>query len=152
MKLSEILDPSFIKVGLESQDKTELFEEMLHLILQTGKVTDRDQVLEDLLKREARMSTGIENGIAIPHCKTSGVTSLAAALGTTQTGIDYEALDGKPVHLVIMTIATLGNPGAHVAALAAIAKLMHVPGFAWKLIHARTPLEIMNLILEEEKK
>lgn len=152
MKLCEILDPSCIKVGLESEDKKELFEEMLHLILQTGKVTDRDQVLDDLLEREARMSTGIEKGIAIPHCKTAGVTTLVAALGTSQTDIDYNALDGKPVHLVIMTIATLGNPGAHVAALAAIAKLMHIPEFAWKLIHARTQGEIMNLIMQEEKK
>ncbi len=152
MKLCEILDPSCIKVGLESGDKTELFEEMLHLILQTGKVTDRDQVLEDLLAREARMSTGIENGIAIPHCKTAGVTALVAALGTAPKGIDYNALDGKPVHLVVMTLATPGNPGAHVAALAAIARLMNIPEYAWKLINARTPAEIMNLILEEEKK
>ena len=152
MKFCEILDPSCIKVGLESEDKRDLFEEMLHLILQTGKVTDRDQALEDLLERESRMSTGIENGIAIPHCKTTGVATLVAALGTSQAGIDYNALDGKPVHLVFMTIATLGNPGAHVAALAAIARLMNIPEFAWKLIHARTPAEIMDLILEEEKK
>jgi len=152
MKLCEILDPSCIKLGLESEDKQELFEEMLHLILGSGKVIDRDQALDDLLEREARMSTGIENGIAIPHCKTAGVTTLVAALGTSPKGIDYNALDGKPVHLVIMTIATLGNPGAHVAALAAIARLMNIPGFALKLIQARTPAEIMDLILEEEKK
>jgi len=152
MKLCEILDPFCIKVGLESEDKRELFEEMLHLMLQTGKVIDRDQALDDLLEREARMSTGIENGIAIPHCKTAGVSTLVAALGTFPQGIDYNSLDGKPVQLVIMTIATMGNPGAHVAALASIARLFHIPGFAQKLIHARTPAEIMNLILEEEKK
>ena len=101
MNLLEILDLSSIKISLESETKDELFEEMLHILTKTDKITDRDQVLEDLYKREKQLSTGIEKGIAIPHCKTSGVTELVAALGVSKQGIDYDSLDGNPIHLVI---------------------------------------------------
>ncbi len=150
MNLLEILDPSCIKVGLESEEKDELFEEMLHLLTKTGKIIDRDVVLEDLLKRERQMSTGIEKGIAIPHCKTEGVKELVASLGISKKGIDYESLDGNPVHLVIMMVATIDNPGKHVAALGEIARLMKIPGFYDNIINANTPDEIVESIKNEE--
>jgi len=150
MNLLEILDLSSIKISLESETKDELFEEMLYILTKTGKITDRDQVLEDLHKREKQLSTGIEKGIAIPHCKTSGVTELVAALGVSKQGIDYDSLDGNPIHLVIMMVATLDNPGKHIAALGEIARLMKIPGFYDKIINANSSNEIVEYIKKEE--
>jgi len=150
MNLLEILSPSSIKIALESETREEVFEEMLHILTGTGKITDRDRVLEDLYRRERQMSTGIERGIAIPHCKTAGVTELVAALGVSKQGINYESLDGNPIHLVIMMIATLDNPGKHIAALGEIARLMKIHGFYEKIINATSSDEVVECIKKEE--
>jgi len=151
MKLSNLLNTNTIKVGLEAADKEEAFEEMVDLLVRAGAVTDREAALRALHAREDEQTTGIGNGIGIPHAKDPSIEKLVLGLGTSEDGIEFDAVDGEPIHLVFLVLARTGNPGPHVEALAEIARLIQTPGFYRKVCEARTPEEAMALVREEEE-
>lgn len=146
MKLIEILNPQVVKIGLESVDKEECFEEMVDLLVRAGKLEDRDRALEALYVREKMRTTGIGRGVAIPHGKDSSIKQIMAAAGTSKRGIDFQSIDGKPVHLVFLVLAEANNPGPHLQALSEIAGCLNVPGEYDKLVNAKTPQEFLRML------
>lgn len=152
MRLTEQLTPSVIKIGLRSEDKEELFKEMVELLVDAGRIGDRDRenTLLALIEREAKMTTGIARWIGLPHGKTESVEGLTIALGVSHKGIDYDSLDGEPVYVVLMVLAEADNPGPHIEALAEISRLFALPGFTEKIRAAKTPDEALGLIRAEE--
>ena len=150
MKLSEILEQPCIKLEMQSTDKEESFEELVDILVQNGKIKDRKAVIEALKERERLGTTGIGEGLAIPHAKFSGIAKLTAAFGISRRGIDYDALDDEPVYIVIVVLAEENNPGPHIRLLAEIARLFQVPGFSEKLRQAASPKEILEIIAAEE--
>ncbi|MDK2856990.1 MAG: hypothetical protein PWQ29_604 [Verrucomicrobiota bacterium] len=150
MRIHDLLDESVIKVGLESIDKEECFEEMVDLLVRNGRLTDRSGALEALRWREEQGTTGIGKGIAIPHGKHPSIPKLVAALGVSSGGIEFDAVDNEPVHLVLMLLATNNDPGPHIQALAEISRLLMIPGFYRKIIEAKTAREILDIIDSEE--
>ena len=151
MKLSGVLEESCIKLDMESADKEESFEELVDLLVKTGKVRDRRGVIESLKEREHLGTTGIGEGLAIPHAKHTDIRQLIAALGISRAGIDYEAVDDEPVYIVILVFAEENNPGPHIRLLAEIARLFQVRGFSEKLREASSPGEILEIIASEEE-
>jgi PTS system fructose-specific IIC component/PTS system nitrogen regulatory IIA component len=150
MRISELLKPALVKVGVRSEDKDELFEEMVQLFTNQDLLPDREPALLAVREREEKMSTGIGKGLALPHGKVKGLNGLLMALGTSSQGIDYDALDGSPVHVVIMVLAETGNPGPHIEALAEISRLFSIPGFIDSIKAARTAQEVLEAIRREE--
>lgn len=150
MRISELLKPSLIKVDLKSDDKDELFEEMVQLFVNHDLLADRDAALDAVRGREAKMSTGIGKGLALPHGKVKELNGLLMALGISRQGIEYDALDGQPVHVVIMVLAETGNPGPHIEALAEISRLFSLPGFLDRIRESRTVQEVAEAIRKEE--
>ena len=150
MKLSELLDESVVKVGLESEDKEEAFAEMIELLVRAGRITDRARALQAILAREEMATTGIGNGLAVPHGKDSSIKTLTAALGVSREGIEYDATDGEPVRLVFLVLAEANNPGPHVRCLGEIARLLTVPGFHDRLCRVETAQEALAIIRAEE--
>lgn len=150
MRISEILKISTVKVGLESREKTALFEEMLQLFVNARLVRDSGLALQALLQREAKVSTGISRGLALPHGRIKGIRGVVLALGISRVGIDYGALDGHPVHVVLMALTEAGNPGPHIEALAEVSRLVSVTGFTQRLREARGAHEILATIRHEE--
>ena len=104
MTLADVFNPNIIKVGLESDDKDELFEEMVQVIIDSYSSLSREKLLLALEQREALMSTGIIHDVAVPHGKTDAVNKIIGCIGVSKKGIDYESLDDSPVHLVFMLI------------------------------------------------
>lgn len=151
MKLVEILDPQVVKIGLESVDKEECFEELIDLLIRTGRVTDRDRALEAIYVREKMRSTGIGKGVGIPHGKDKSITKITAVAGTSQEGIEFEAIDGKPVHLVFLVLAEANNPGPHLQTLSEIATCLNVPGTYEKLVNAKSPEEFFHTLTQIEE-
>ena len=100
--------------------------------------------------REAQATTGIGKGVAIPHGKLASLTKFSAALGISRDGIEFDAMDGEPVHLVLLLLANSDRPGLHVRALAEISRLIHVPGFYRKAVAASTPAGLLDIIDSEE--
>lgn len=150
MKVSELLDERVIKVGLESTEKEEVFNELIEVLVRDGRIRDRRAALEAIVTREAMATTGIGNGIAVPHGKAPSVKTLTAALGISRDGIDYNATDGKPVCVVFLVLAEVNNPGPHVQCLGEIARLLMVPGFTDRLRRAQDAEEALEIIRAEE--
>jgi len=146
MKLLDILTPDTVKVGLESLDKEECFEELVDLLVRAGKIKDRDSALDALYSREEMRSTGIGRGVAIPHGKDDSITEIVAAAGTSDSGIEFDAIDGKPVHLVFLVLAEVNNPGPHLQTLSEIATCLNNPGTYDKLTHAGSNSEFLSLL------
>ncbi len=150
MLVSEILTTGLIKCDLESSYKEELFEEMVQMFVREGVVPDRSAAVDALLEREAKMSTGIADGIAMPHGKIDGINGAVIALGISREGIDYDSLDGEPVNLVFMILCENGNPAMHVELLSEVSRLLTIPGFKERLVAARDAQEVLQIIGSEE--
>jgi len=150
MRLRDLIDEAAVKVGLESLDKEECFEEMIDLLVRADRIPDRAGALEAIRQREAQGTTGIGQGVAIPHGKHPSISSLTAALGTSADGLEFDAVDGDPVHVVFLLLAPVNDPGPHIRALAEIARLVQTPGFYRKLTEAKTAAEVLDVLDAEE--
>ena len=112
---------------------------------------DRDKVLQAVLEREKIMSTGIGDGIAIPHGKSDAVTELSAALGIHKRGVDFDALDGEPTFVFFLLVSPANVSGPHIKALARISRMLKNDNFKKKLIEAGSSEEILGIIEAEEQ-
>ena len=152
MTLLDILSPRSVLVGLQGETKEEIIEELVDSLESGTVVTDREKVLQAVVEREKIMSTGIGDGIAIPHGKSDAVTRLAAALGIHKRGVDFEALDGEPAYVFFLLVSPANVSGPHIKALARISRLLKNDDFKKRLISAADTAEIMRLIEAEEKR
>ena len=152
MKLMEILSPKSTIVDLKGETKEAIIEELVDA-LEVGRViTDKGKVLKAVLEREKVMSTGIGDGIAIPHGKSDAVIRLAAALGTQRRGVEFEALDGEAAYVFFLLVSPANISGPHIKALARISRLLKNDDFKKKLIASSTAEEVISAIEMEEKK
>lgn len=99
MKITELLTKDTVILDLQSTGKPEVIEELIEKLYEAGKITDKEAFKKDILARESQGSTGIGEGIAIPHAKSSAVKVPALVFGRSTSGVEYESLDGQPVHL-----------------------------------------------------
>jgi PTS system fructose-specific IIC component/PTS system nitrogen regulatory IIA component len=147
MLLQNVFAPGCIKIGLESEDKDELFEELVDMLAKEGGSDfPRSVVLTAVRDREDKMSTGIKRGIALPHGKADGLVGLMGALGISKRGIEYASLDGEPVYLVFMLVSPPQESELHLAALKRLAVLLDDPEFYTDLLKADSP-ERANAII-----
>jgi fructose-specific phosphotransferase system IIA component len=150
MRLIEILKPANIKIPLESKTKAEAIGELVQVLAESGDVTDRKKVLDAVLEREATRTTGIGNGLAIPHGKCQGTKDLVMAIGRAATPIDFQAIDGRPVSIIWMLASPPDKTGPHIHALARISRLMTIDKFRAALLQAKTPQEAYDIIIAQE--
>ncbi|MCD4830422.1 MAG: PTS sugar transporter subunit IIA [Anaerohalosphaeraceae bacterium] len=150
MVLTQILDPECVKVPLESTDKEEVIAALVDLLAEGGLLEDRDNVLDAVIMREKTRSTGIGSGIAIPHGKCKGVKKLVMAIGISPKGIDFNSIDDKKVHIVVLLASPSDSTGPHIQALARISRLMLDEEFKNKLANSSSADELYTLINEKE--
>ncbi len=151
MNLLDILSKKSTVVGLEGETKEDIITELVDSLEVGEVISDRDKVLEAVLEREKIMSTGIGDGIAIPHGKSEAVVKLAAALGTQRRGVDFEALDGEPAYVFFLLVSPANVSGPHIKALARISRLLKNDDFKKRLVAASTTEEIVSVIESEEE-
>jgi fructose-specific phosphotransferase system IIA component len=152
MRLQDLLTDKVIRIPLQNTDKEKIIEEMVDLLDQTHKLRDRDLALAKVLERERVMSTGMGEGVAIPHAKTEAVDELVAAFGVTAKDVDFQAIDEKPVRLVFLLVGPMDPTGPHLQALSRISRLMHRKDFRDRLIAAHSAEEVIEAISKEEQK
>ncbi len=152
MKLVDILSEETIKIPLESEEKRAIIEELVDVLKKANKIEDRDEVLKAVLDREAIMSTGVGDGVAIPHGKSDGAGDIVAALGIARKPVDFEAIDNKPVRLIWLLVGPHGKTGPHLKALSRISRLMHKKEFRERLLRAETAEQVLGEIAKEEEK
>jgi PTS system fructose-specific IIC component/PTS system nitrogen regulatory IIA component len=153
MHLQDILLPEFIKVNLEAKDKSEAFKELVTHYCKADKSTSYNQILDVIIKREAKMSTGIHKGIAIPHGKTDAVKKLRGVLGISQKGVQYDSLDGEPVYLIFMIISPVNEEVSDdfLWLLKHLAQLIEIPMFQTELQEQKDPQSAFNIICKFEE-
>jgi fructose-specific phosphotransferase system IIA component len=151
MRLTDYITPEHVKIGLEGERKDEVIEELVELLASTCEACDVDTIYQAVMDREREGSTGLEKGVAIPHAKHDAVKRLSIVIGISKEGIDFEAQDGKPSHLFFLMVAPSTESGPHVQAIAKIVKMIKVESFRKKLINAKSPQEVLEVIdrLEE---
>ena len=145
--LKEVLSIELVTTDLQGRDKREIISSMLDLLCKSNKVKDRDLALRDLLDHEAGMSTGMENGIAIPHAKSNAVDGLIAAVGVSKSKINFECLDRKPAQIFVMTLSPKTSRDSHIRFLAEIGRLLRDKQLRKKLIDARTDTALLQTLL-----
>lgn len=150
MNLSQLLTEDLIKIGLRHTDKQGIVEELVAILVAAGRVTDPNALVTATMEREAKGSTGLERGVAVPHCKTDAVTELTCSMAISHDGLDFDAADGKPSYIFIFLAAPPEMSGPHVRALANIAKLSQNEEFLRDLRLAATPGEALEIITKEE--
>ena len=150
MRLVEILKPENIKVPLEAHSKVEAITELVNVLGKNNAVADAKKVLEAVLERESTRTTGIGNGLAIPHGKCNGAKDLIMAIGKCATPIDFQAIDGRPVSLIWLLVSPPDKTGPHIHALARISRLMTIEKFRQSLAAAQTPQEVFDAVVAQE--
>ena len=151
MKVSELLKPEFIIPELNGESKEDIINEPIDLFKNDPRVEDIEKVRSAVLDREKVMSTGVGKGFAIPHGKTNAVKEIVGAFGKIKDGIDYESLDGNPVHLVFLLVGKDNLISTHIKLLSRISRLMNKDDFRHRLTEANTADEIVKLFSDEEE-
>ena len=151
MILQDVLLPEFIKIDMEAEDKDEAFEELVAHYCQTDKSDAHDAILEAINVREAKMSTGIHKGIAVPHGKTSAVKTMRGVLGISRKGIQYDSLDGEPVYLLFMIISPMEDSEKYLRLLKHLAELMEISEFQIELQAQKDPQSAFKVIRKYEE-
>ena len=150
MRLVDILDKPLIKVNMVATERDEALEELVDVLARAGRVSDHKGCVEALLAREAQQTTGVGSGVAIPHAKHPSIEKLTLALGISKDGIEFDAIDDRPVNTVFLLMAPVNDPGSNVQALAEIARLVRIPGFLNKIAQAKSAEDVLAIIKAEE--
>ena len=147
MNLKKPLTVETICLDMKGATKEQILSEMVDLLMASGHIRDRDAVLRAINDREKRMSTGMQNGIAIPHGKTDSVDCLVAALGIKRGGVDFGALDGQPSTIFVMTVSPDSRTGPHIQFLAEVSRPLNDASVRSKLLSAATREEVLHLLI-----
>lgn len=149
MNPKRVLSKETVVLALKATSKEALIEELIDALVQSGRVKDRKAALKTVLERERKMSTGLQNGIAIPHGKTDTVESLVAALGIKKEGIDFESLDGQPCTIFLLTLSPASRTGPHIQFLADISRTLHDPAIRKQVLEATSEEAVIDLLCRE---
>jgi mannitol/fructose-specific phosphotransferase system IIA component (Ntr-type) len=151
MKLSSLLRREAIIVPIKNYDKKLLIEELLDAAGATGEILDRTKALQALLDREALGSTGLENGLAIPHARTNAVNGIVMALGVAPQGIDFQSADGRPCNLFFLLLASEEYTTTYVQVLAQIVRLNQLTEFRSSALKASSAEEVLSALRKAEE-
>ncbi|MEE8441831.1 MAG: PTS sugar transporter subunit IIA [Spirochaetia bacterium] len=146
MNLQKILGVDVVRPRLSSKTKTDVINELLGILVATGKVKDEEVARTALFERERKMSTGMQHGIAIPHGKTAAVDSLIACVGVSRDGIDFGSLDGEPAYIFIMTLSPKDGTGPHILFLAEVSELLKNRERREAMLRASASEELLDIL------
>ncbi len=152
MKLLDIMQKDSIIPTLASATQKDTLRELIDPLAQQDQKINKDDLLKVLLEREELGSTGIGDGIAIPHGKLRGINKLLVSFGRSPQGIDFQAMDGQSVYLFFLLVAPENSAGIHLKALARIARLLKDTAFRKKLLEAESRESLFQIIADEDNK
>ncbi len=152
MKIMDFLNKKAISVNVKSTDKEGIIRELIDLLANATDIKNKEDLMKSVLGRETLGSTGIGQGVGIPHAKSQNVKELVAAFGLSKNGIDFDSLDGEPVHIFFLLLAPEESAGPHLKALARISRMLKDKYFRELLRKAKDVNEVLHIIQEEDSK
>jgi len=150
MQLDQIFKMEFINADLSAKTKIEALTELVNTMIRGSFKLNSSSIIEILQQREHLGSTGIGDGVAIPHGKIPELDDLLVAFGRSTEGIDYDSLDGKPVHLFFLLLAPENSAGQHLKVLARISKMLKIANFRKMLLKAKSQSDLYKIIIDQE--
>jgi nitrogen PTS system EIIA component len=151
MKITTVFKHEYIISELKSATKEEALFDLASVLPRASLHYDLDAIVKILMEREKLGSTGIGDGIAIPHGKLQGLGDLLISFGRSKKGVLFDAMDGKPVHLFFLLIAPEHSPGEHLKALAKISRMLKDDVFRKKLLEAKSRDSLYTVIAEKDE-
>lgn len=152
MKIVDLLNPAAIVADLKASDKRMALEELADAVLMVDSNLDRMEIIRVLQERERLGSTGIGDGVAIPHGKLKDIEQLLISFGRSCSGVEFDSMDGKPAKLFFLLLAPEESVGIHLKTLARISKLLKNSAVRRRLLEAEGSEDIYRIIAEEEEK
>jgi PTS system nitrogen regulatory IIA component len=150
MYLSELLNQNAISLSLKARDKESCIKELVQLLESAHGVNTKGEILSKVLQRESMMSTGIGNGVAIPHGKTRLLDHLVAACGVAPGGMEFDSMDGEPATLFVLLVSPESLRGPHVKALANVSRLLKEESVRSALRQSGSPEDFLKVLREAE--
>ena len=151
MKKNNLFSENCINLNLKGSTKSEIIDELVEMLNVAGKLNDKEEYKKQILKRESQSSTGLEEGIAIPHAKTAAVKIPSIAFGISKNGVDYESLDGEPSKLFFMIAAPANASDTHIEILSKLTTMLLDDEIRERLLEVKTPQEVIDILsLENE--
>ena len=151
MKISDILDINNIITAVKAGSKNGVIEELVEIMVENNPSLIKDELIKVLLERERLGSTGIGDGVAIPHGKFSGIDEPIISFGRSEKGLDFDTMDGQPAHLFFLLVAPEDSASIHLKALARIAKILKNDSFRKQLMEVSTREEIYQVITHDDE-
>jgi len=148
MNLKTVITTDTIDLNLKGTTKKEIINELLDILVRTGKIQDREAALTAVMDREEKMSTGMKHGIAIPHGKCAATEDLVACIGISEKPVDFDSLDKQPCRIFIMTLSPVEKTGPHLQFLAEVSLLFKSAGKRDEILKASTPEEVLEILAE----
>ena len=148
MNLKTVLTTETIDLNLKGSTKEEIINELLDILIRTGRIQDREAAFNAVMDREEKMSTGMKHGIAIPHGKCAAIKDLVACIGVSQKPVDFDSLDHQPCRIFIMTLSPVEKTGPHLQFLAEISLLFKSSEKRDEILKAKTPEEVLKILAE----
>lgn len=148
--ISELLQDNFIDLDLEVDDKQSAIERLSNMLSSSGKVSDQRHFVKAVLEREKLGSTAIGSGIAIPHARASTVNEVSIAFARSRRGIDFNSVDGDPVHLIFLLAAPVESGSLYLKLLARISRLLRYQDLLEELNQAKTKEEVVRIVAAKE--
>ena len=152
MKILDFLSENCVLTELEGKTKKAVVTELVEVLAKKKtQVKNVDKVVEAIMKRESTGSTGIGQGVAIPHAKSEDVSKIVASLGISKAGVDFDSLDGEPVFIIFLMVAPPESISEHLQAIAKVSRLLKDKFFRQSLKDARRSREVIKMIKEEDE-
>ncbi|MDR2518920.1 MAG: PTS sugar transporter subunit IIA [Spirochaetaceae bacterium] len=148
MNLKSVLSKETISLHLKGTTKEAIIGELLDILVAANKIQDREMAFAAVMDREAKMSTGMKHGIAIPHGKSSSIRDLVACIGISDSPVEFDALDNQPCRIFIMTLSPIEKTGPHLQFLAEISLLFKSSEKRGEILAASTPEAILHVLAD----
>ena len=150
MRLTDVLKKELVDISLKGTTRDECIKELIGKLKSADAIKNSQSVFDAVLEREKIMTTGVGNGIAIPHCKHTDSPEFSVCLGINSNGVDFQSIDKKPVNIIFLLVGPENNPGLHIKLLSRISRLMSNEELRGQLSACKSAEEAFNFIQEEE--
>ncbi|MCB0279990.1 MAG: PTS sugar transporter subunit IIA [Calditrichaeota bacterium] len=151
-KIADVLTADSVKVPLSGSNREEVLKELLEILSTKSIFKDKNEIYKAVVERERIMTTGVGNGIAIPHCKHDSCKDFRIALGITEEDIEFQAVDQHPVHIIFLLVGPNNSAGMHIKLLSRITRLLSKVEIRQQLLESKSPQEAFDCIIEEEQR
>jgi len=148
MNLKSVLTEDTVCLHLKGVTKNEIISELLDILVNAGKISDKEAALTAVMNREQKMSTGMKHGIAIPHGKSTCVEDLVACIGVSDNPVDFDSLDNEPCRIFILTLSPVEKTGPHLQFLAEVSQLFKSADKRKEIINAESAQTIIQVLSE----